>query len=64
MNLPLVHVVALEELWGLSIMQKSIPAFLLSLRQRAQDVSGGHVTGLTLYLSQTVFCDKIETNES
>lgn len=56
--LPLVHVTTLKELGGLGIMQESIPALFLSLRQRAQDVSGGHSAGLALYFLQAILCKR------
>lgn len=46
--LPFIHVTTLEEFRGLGIVEKSIPALLLSLRQRTQHFPGRHITGLTL----------------
>lgn len=46
--LPFIQVTTLKELRGLAIVEKSVPALFLSLRQRAQHVPGGHVTGLAL----------------
>lgn len=46
--LPFIHVTTLEELRGLGIVEKSIPALLLSLSQRTQHFPGRHVTRLTL----------------
>lgn len=52
--LPFIHFTTLEELGGLGIMEKSIPALLLSLRQRTQHLPGCNITGVSLQFLQTV----------
>lgn len=53
---PFIHVATLEELRGLGIVEESVPALFLCLRQRSQHVPGCDVAGLTLEFLQAVLC--------